>query len=69
MLRFEKATYSSLLFKFILSITLSNNLWRSDVLLFLGFINIVLILFYNFIEFIILILVMDTSNGYFLKIN
>ena len=69
MLRFEKATYSSLLFKFILSITLSNNLWRSDVLLFLGFINIVFILFYNFIEFIILILVMDTSNGYFLKIN
>ena len=42
MLRFIKATYLSLLFKFILSE-------------FLEFINIVSILFYNFIEFIILL--------------
>ena len=50
MLRFDKA---ALLFKFILSVTLSNSLWGSDVSLFL--INIVSILFYNFIEFIILL--------------
>ena len=47
--------YLSLLFQFILSVRLSNNLWGSDVLLFLEFINIVPILFYNFIEFIILL--------------
>ena len=34
MLRFDKATYSSLLFKFILSERLSNSLLGSDVLLF-----------------------------------
>ena len=55
MLRFDKATYLSLLFKFILSERLSNSLWGSDVLLFSEFINIVSILFYNFIEFIILL--------------
>ena len=53
MLRFDKATYLSLLFKFILSERLCNSLWGSDVLLFSEFINIVFILFYNFIEFII----------------
>ena len=52
MLRFHKATYFSLLFKFILSERLSNSLWVSDVLLFSKFINIVSILFHNFIEFI-----------------
>ena len=55
MLRFDRATYLSLLFKFILSERLSNSLWGSDVLLFSGLINIVFILFYNFIEFIILL--------------
>ena len=55
MLRFDKARYLSLLFKFILSGRLSNSLWGSDVLLFSEFINIVSILFYNFIEFIILL--------------
>ena len=55
MLKFYKATYLSLLFKFILSVRLSNNLCGSDVLLFLEFINIVPILFYNFIEIIILL--------------
>ena len=34
MLRFDKATYLSLLFKFILPERLSNNLCGSDVLLF-----------------------------------
>ena len=53
MLRFDEATYLSLLFKFYLSERLSNSLWGSDVLLFSEFINIVFILFYNFIEFII----------------
>ena len=52
---FDKATYLSLLSKFILNVRLSNNLWRSDVSLFLKFINIVSILFYNFFEFIILL--------------
>ena len=41
MLRFDKATYVSLLFKFILSERLSSSLWGSDVLLFLEFINMV----------------------------
>ena len=34
---------------------LSNSLWGSDVLLFLEFKNIVSVLFYNIIEFIILL--------------
>ena len=45
MLRFDKATYLSLLFKFILSERLSNSLWQSDVLLFSEFI----ILLYTFL--------------------
>ena len=55
MLSFEKATYLSLLFKFILSERLSNSLRGSDVLLFSEIINMVSILYYNFIEFIILL--------------
>ena len=35
MLKFDKATYLSFLFEFILSERLSNNLWGSDVLLIL----------------------------------
>ena len=38
--RFDKATYLSLSFKFILSERLSNNLGTSDVLLFSELINI-----------------------------
>ena len=53
MLRFDKATYLSLLFKFILSQRLSNSLCGSDVLLFSEFINILSTLFYNLIKFII----------------
>ena len=52
MLRFDRATYLSVLFKSILSEKLSNSLRE---LLLLEFINIVSILFYNFIEFIILL--------------
>ena len=52
MLRFDKGTYLSRLFKFILSARLSKSLWRSDVLLFSEFLNIVSLLFYNFFEFI-----------------
>ena len=55
MLRFDKATDLSLVFKFILPERLSNRLWGQDVLLFLEFINIVFLLFYNFIEFIMLL--------------
>ena len=55
MIRFDKGTYLSLLFRFILSETLSNSLWESDVLLFLEFVNMVSILCYNFIEFIMLL--------------
>ena len=40
-IRFDKAIYLSLLFKFILSARLSNTLWRLNVLLFSEFINIV----------------------------
>ena len=42
-------------FKFIWSERLSNSLWGSDVLIFSEFINIVSVLFYNFIEFFILL--------------
>ena len=55
MLTFDKATYLSFLFKFILSERMSNSLWGSDVAIFSEFINIVSILFYNFIEFITLL--------------
>ena len=55
MLRFENAIYLSLLFKSFLSERLSNSLWRSDVLLFPEFINIISILFHNSIEFVILL--------------
>ena len=41
MLRFDRATYLSLLFTYILSVRLSNSPWRSDVSLFLEFTNIV----------------------------
>ena len=47
--------YLSFIFKAILSERLNNSLWGSDVLRFLEFINIVSILFYNFIEFIMLL--------------
>ena len=52
MLRINQATYLSLLVGFILAVRLSNSLWRSDILLFLEFIDIVSILFCNFTEFI-----------------
>ena len=58
---FDKATYLSLIYLttyisyFILSVRLSNSLLRSDILLFLEFINIVSILFCNFIEWMILL--------------
>ena len=55
MLRSDKATSLSLLFKFILYVRLSNSLRESDVLLFSEFINIISVLFYNFIEFMILL--------------
>ena len=55
MLRFDKAANLSLLFKNILSLRLSNSQQGSDVLLLLEFMNIVSILLYNFIEFIILL--------------
>ena len=55
MLRFEKATYLSLLFWFILSERLSYSLWGWDVLLFPEFKDIVSVLFYNFIKLIILL--------------
>ena len=54
MLRFGKATYVSLTFKFVLSESFCNSPWRSDIPLFLELINIVPILFYNFTELIIL---------------
>ena len=53
MLRFGKATYLSLLFKFILSERFSNSLRGSNVLVFSELINIVSTLFYNSFEMII----------------
>ena len=55
MLRFDKPGYLSLVFKFILSERLGNSLWGLDVLLFSEFINIILILYHNFIELFILL--------------
>ena len=56
MLIFDKETYFSLLFKFVLLERLSNNLRQPDVLLFPEFINILLsILYYNYIQLIILL--------------
>ena len=55
MLGFDKATYLSLPSKYISPERLSNSLWGSGVLLFIGFMNIVSILHYSFIEFIILL--------------
>ena len=55
MYRFDKATYISLLPKCILYKGLSNSIWGSDALLFSKFITIVSILYYTFIEFIILL--------------
>ena len=55
MLRFGRATYLWVSYKFILSVKLSNGIWGSDVPLLLEFINIVFILFCNFIEFIMLL--------------
>ena len=66
MLRFDKATYSSLLYTFILSKRLISSLLGSDVLLFPEFISIVSILFSYFIELIILLytfLVTSFSQG------
>ena len=49
------------MFKFLLSIRLRNSLWGSDILMFLEFINIVSILFYNLNEFIIYYILLYTS--------
>ena len=71
MLRFDKATYLSLLLKFLLSARLNNILRRSDVPLYLDLINIVSIVFYEFIEFIMLlnsflgIFLLDPKNIWF----
>ena len=55
MIRFDKATYLSLLFKFILSERLSISVGGSDILLFSEFIKYSMTLFYNFAQFIILL--------------
>ena len=55
MLRIGKATYLSLLFKLILSERLSISVCRLQVLRFSEFIDLVSSLFYNCIEFIILL--------------
>ena len=68
MVRFDKATYLTLLFNTILSESLSNSLRGSYVLLISEFINVASILFYNYIEFLILlysflvIFLLDTKN-------
>ena len=52
---FDKATYLSLFFKFNLSERLSNSLCALDVLPFLEFIKVASILYYNCIEFVVLL--------------
>ena len=53
MLRFDKATYLSLLFKFILFERLIISLSGSDVSVFIEMINIVSVLYYTFVELFI----------------
>ena len=53
MLRFDRVNL--LLSKSILSESLANRIWGSDILLFSELVNIVFNLFYNFITFIILL--------------
>ena len=55
MLKFDEATYFSHLFSFILSVRFSNR--GSDIPLFLDILNIVTVLFYNLIEFILLLFI------------
>ena len=55
MLRFDEATDLMYPFKFGLSERLINSLWVSDALLFPELIGILSIVFYNFIEFIMLL--------------
>ena len=55
MLIFDRATYLSLPFKFILPERFRKSLWGLDVLLRLKIINVVSTLLYNFIEFFILL--------------
>ena len=68
MVKVDKATYLTLLFNAILSESLSNSLRGSYVLLISEFINIASILFYNYIEFLVLlyaflvIFLLDTKN-------
>ena len=52
---FDKATYLSLLLKFNLSLWLSNSLLGPAVPIFLEFINIISVLFCNFIELIMML--------------
>ena len=53
--RFYKATTLSFTFKFVFSKRFSNSLWGSSILSFSEFISIASLLFYNFIEFIMLL--------------
>ena len=53
MLRFYKTTFLSLLLMFILPGKMSNSLWRSDVPLFIEFINILSNAFYKFTELLV----------------
>ena len=55
MLRFDSATYLSLLFKIILSVKFSNSAWGSDVLPFSEFRDRASILCFKFTDFIILL--------------
>ena len=54
-MRFDEAKHLSLYFRFTLSVRLSNNLRGSVLLIFSELINIVSILYYIYIEFIMLL--------------
>ena len=54
-MRFDEAKHLSLYFLFTLSVRLSNNLRGSVLLIFSELINIVSILYYIYIEFIMLL--------------
>ena len=52
---FDEGTYLSLFFEFALSVRLSDNLRGSVVLIFSELINIASILYYIYVEFIVLL--------------
>ena len=60
MLRFDEATFISLLFNFIFSQRLSSSLWGSDVLLFPEFINLISMMYHLLLLVRMLLTIFET---------